>query len=39
MGKTSGTAIQKKIKMLKDEGIEVREGKIKNFEDILYRFS
>jgi hypothetical protein len=39
MGKTSGTAIQKKIKMLKDEGIEFRRGKIKDFEEILYRFS
>jgi biotin operon repressor len=39
MGKTSGTAIQKKIKMLKEEGIEVREGRVKNFEEILYRFS
>jgi hypothetical protein len=38
-GKTSGTAIQQKIKMLKNEGIEFHEGRIKNFEEILFRFS
>ena len=38
-GKTSGTAIQKKIKMLKNEGVEFRGGKIKNFEEVLFRFS
>jgi hypothetical protein len=38
-GKTSGAAVQKKIKMLKDEGIEVQGGKIKDFEDVLFRFS
>jgi hypothetical protein len=25
--------------MLKDEGIEVHGGKIKNFEEVLFRFS
>jgi hypothetical protein len=39
MGKTSGAAIQKKIKMLKEEGIEFQGGKIKDFEKILFRFS
>jgi hypothetical protein len=39
MGKTSGAAIQKKIKMLKEEGIEFHGGKIKDFEKILFRFS
>ncbi len=34
-----GTAIQKKIKLLKEEGIEIHEGKIKNFEEVLFRFS
>jgi methylated-DNA-[protein]-cysteine S-methyltransferase len=38
-GKTSGTSIQRKIKMLQDEGVEIHEGKIKNFEEILYRFT
>jgi len=37
-GKTAGNAIQKKIKMLKEEGIEFHGGKIKNFEQILFRF-
>ena len=38
-GKTLGPSIQKKIKMLKEEGIEFRDGKIKDFEKVLYRFS
>jgi hypothetical protein len=38
-GKTSGTAIEKKIKMLKDEGVEVEDGKVSNFEKVLFRFS
>lgn len=38
-GKTSGTAIQKKLKMLKEEGIEFHGEKVKNFEKVLYRFS
>jgi methylated-DNA-[protein]-cysteine S-methyltransferase len=36
-GETSGTAIQKKIKMLRDEGIEIRGGKIQNFEKVMFR--
>jgi hypothetical protein len=39
MGKTSGAAIQEKIQMLKEEGIEFQGGKIKDFEKILFRFS
>ena len=38
-GKTSGISIHKKINMLKAEGIEIKDGKIKNFEKILFRFS
>jgi len=38
-GKTSGISIQRKIKMLKAEGVEIKGGKIKNFEKILFRFS
>ena len=38
-GETSGKSIEKKIKMLKEEGVEVRDGRIKNFKKILYRFS
>jgi len=38
-GKTAGTAIAKKIKMLKDEGIEFHNQKIRNFQKVLFRFS
>ena len=38
-GKTSGAAIQEKIKMLKGEGIEIHDGSVKNFEEIIFRFS
>jgi len=38
-GKTSGAAIQKKIKMLKDEGIEFHGERVTNFEKIIFRFS
>jgi len=37
-GKTSGISIQRKIKMLKAEGIEIKGGTIKNFDKILFRF-
>lgn len=42
--KTDGTlggyalGIEKKIEMLEKEGVEVIDGKIKNFEKIVYRF-
>ncbi len=39
MGKTSGTAIQRKIRMLKEEGIKFNAKKIKDFENVLFRFS
>jgi hypothetical protein len=38
-GKTSGSSIDRKIKMLRAEGIEINSGKIKNFEKVLFRFS
>jgi len=38
-GKTSGISIQRKIKLLKEEGIEFNGEKIKNFENVLFRFS
>jgi hypothetical protein len=38
-GKTSGSSIDRKTKMLRAEGIEIRGGKIKNFEKVLFRFS
>jgi hypothetical protein len=37
-GKTSGRAIQRKMRMLEDEGIEFQGGKIKDFEAVLFRF-
>jgi hypothetical protein len=37
-GKTSGQSIQEKIAMLKAEGVEVKAGKIRDFEKILFRF-
>ena len=37
-GKTSGTAVREKMKMLKDEGVELDGDRVKNFNEILYRF-
>jgi methylated-DNA-[protein]-cysteine S-methyltransferase len=37
-GKSSGAAIQKKMNLLKEEGIEFNGGKVKNFEKVLFRF-
>ncbi|CAB1076314.1 hypothetical protein D1AOALGA4SA_4111 [Olavius algarvensis Delta 1 endosymbiont] len=37
-GHTSGSSIQRKINMLKAEGVEINGGKIKNLEQILFRF-
>ncbi|SRR5258705_9759800 len=36
MGKTEGGAIEKKIRLLKNEGVNVLRGKVLNFEDKLY---
>jgi hypothetical protein len=33
-----GAAIREKINMLKGEGIEIHGGRIKNFDEVLYRF-
>ncbi len=38
-GKTSGATIREKIKMLKDEGVELDGDRVKNFDEVLYRFS
>jgi hypothetical protein len=38
-GRTGGAAIQEKIRLLKAEGIEIQGGRIKHFEDVLFRFS
>jgi hypothetical protein len=37
-GRTAGTAIREKITLLAEEGIEVRDGRIVNFEAVLFRF-
>ncbi len=37
MGETSGEAITKKVRLLKAEGVDVREGKIVSFEEKLYK--
>ena len=39
MGKTAGPEIQKKIRLLADEGVTVHQGKIADFETHLYTFS
>jgi methylated-DNA-[protein]-cysteine S-methyltransferase len=36
MGKTTGVEIERKIQMLKEEGIEVKDGKIVDFDRRLY---
>ena len=38
MGKTTGATIQKKIALLKKEGVGVLRKKIVNFEQVYYRF-
>jgi len=35
-GKKSGKSINKKIKLLKEEGVLVKEGKILDFEEIVF---
>jgi methylated-DNA-[protein]-cysteine S-methyltransferase len=37
-GETSGEPIKKKVMLLKKEGIEVKNGKIKNFKKVLHEF-
>lgn len=37
-GKTSGKQIEKKIKLLKKDGIEIKDGKVVNFESVLFEF-
>jgi O-6-methylguanine DNA methyltransferase len=37
-GKTTGKTIEKKVWMLRKENVEVRNGRIANFEKVLYRF-
>ena len=37
-GRTSGKTVEKKIKLLSEEGVEVRNGKIVDFQKVLFRF-
>jgi len=37
-GKTSGKTVEEKIQMLRKENVEVRNGKIVDFEKVLFRF-
>lgn len=37
-GKTSGKNVENKIRMLRREGVEVRNGNIVNFEKVVFRF-
>lgn len=37
-GKTSGETVENKVRMLRREGVEVRNGKIVNFEKVVFRF-
>jgi methylated-DNA-[protein]-cysteine S-methyltransferase len=38
MGKTTGEALQKKIRLLSQEGIHIKNNKIENFETQIYKF-
>jgi len=37
-GKTCGRNVEKKIQMLSKENVKVRNGKIENFDRVLFRF-
>jgi methylated-DNA-[protein]-cysteine S-methyltransferase len=37
-GKTSGMSVEKKMRMLREEGVEIRDGKVTDFERVLFRF-
>jgi len=37
-GRTSGSTVEKKIRMLRAESVEVRHGKIADFQRVLFRF-
>ncbi len=37
-GETSGKTVKKKVRMLRKEHVEVRDGKIVDFEKVLFRF-
>ena len=37
-GKTSGKTVQRKVELLRREGVQVKDGKIVNFEKVLFEF-
>ncbi len=37
-GKTSGKTVEKKVRLLRKENVEVKNGKIVDFEKVLFRF-
>jgi len=37
-GKTSGKSVEEKTRMLRNEDVEVKDGKIVNFGKVLFRF-
>jgi len=37
-GKTSGKSVEEKTRMLRNENVEVKDGKIVNFGEVLFRF-
>jgi len=37
-GKTKGKTIERKIRLLKQENVKIENGKIVNFENVLFRF-
>jgi methylated-DNA-[protein]-cysteine S-methyltransferase len=37
-GRTSGSTVEKKIQMLREERVEVRNGKITDFQRVLFKF-
>ncbi|MGQ9639499.1 MAG: MGMT family protein [Candidatus Bathyarchaeia archaeon] len=37
-GKTSGRNVERKIQMLRREGVKVKNGKILNFREVLFKF-
>jgi hypothetical protein len=37
-GQTAGAEVREKIERLEAEGIEIRGGRIINFNDVLFRF-
>ena len=37
-GKTSGKTVEKKMRILRRENVEIKNGKISNFEKVLFKF-